>query len=513
MSQVAMNKGSSGSGGSSGKPGSSNGAGAKGAGGVGGGGTIGQQLKASPVVAEAVAKIVAEVKAKSALLTGAKPPVEGFKQSYDEFMKRAADVRGRGLLYPYLGSGVGNGALVEMLDGSVKWDMISGIGVHFFGHSDAELIGEAVKGCVDDTLKYGNLQSNFEAYEFCEALLNEAKKNSKLKYCYIATSGAMANENAIKVCYQRAQVVNGVTAPRVIAFRDCFMGRSVTMTQIGDTAAYRQGVPLSTLVDYMPFYNAVEAEALGKKKYIDGAIARLMEYVERYPKQHACFIFEMVQGEGGFNVGDRDYFKALMECCKAHKIAVWDDEIQTWGRLPRMFAYEVFDLGQYVDVFCVGKMTQACVTAFTEEFNPQPGLLSGTFLGEGVSFKVGQRVIERLRDGDYYGPTGRIAKLHESFVKQVHALAKKHPAWFPKVPEVQDIAGGLGGMMRLTPFGGNKDKIMKACKTCFEEGVIVFYCGHGPHHVRMLPPLGVFQEKDWPAVFECLERGLARAAE
>ena len=29
---------------------------------------------------------------------------------------------------------------------------------------------------------------------------------------------------------------------------------------------------------------------------------------------------------------------------------------------------------------------------------------------------------------------------------------------------------------------------------------------------RMLPPLGVFQEKDWPAVFECIERGLARAA-
>jgi 4-aminobutyrate aminotransferase-like enzyme len=479
-------------------------------------GTIGQQLKRSPVVAEAVGRIVAEVRAKSALLTGARPAADGLKQSYEEFMKRAADVRGRGLLYPYLGSGVGNGALVELLDGSVKWDMICGIGVHFFGHSDAELIGEAVKGAVDDTLKYGNLQSNFEAYEFCETLLNEAKKHSRLRHCYVATSGAMANENALKVCYQRAQVANGVTAPRVIAFKDCFMGRSVTMSQIGDTAAYRQGLPLSTLVDYMPFYDPVAAERMGKTKYIDMCVWHLMQYIERYPKQHACFIFEMVQGEGGFNVGDRDYFKALMECCKAHKIAVWDDEIQTWGRLPRMFAYEVFDLGQYVDVFCVGKMTQACVTAFTEDFNPQPGLLSGTFLGEGVSFKVGQRVIERLRDGDYYGPSGRIARLHEGFVKQVHALAKKHPAWFPKVApphEIPDIAGGLGGMMRFTPFGGNKDKIMKACKTCFEEGVIVFYCGHGPHHIRMLPPLGVFQEKDWPAVFECIERGLARAAE
>lgn len=475
--------------------------------------TIGRQLHESPVVREAIDKIVNEVKAKAAQITGARPPNDGLKQSYDDYMKRAADVRGRGLLYPYLGSGIGNGALVEMLDGSVKWDMICGIGVQFFGHSEPELIRAALRGGIDDTNKYGNLQSNFEAYEFCETLLNEAKKGSKLKYSYVATSGAMANENALKVCYQRAQIVNNMSAPRVIAFRDCFMGRSVTMSQIGDTAAYRQGIPLSTLVDYMPFYNPVEAEKIGKTKYIDGSVARLMEYIERYPKQHACFIFEMVQGEGGFNVGDRDHFKALMECCKAHKIAVWDDEIQTWGRLPRMFAYDQFDLGQYVDVFCVGKMTQGCVTMFTEDFNPQPGLLSGTFLGEGASFRVGQEVVERLRDGNYYGPTGTITKHHEAFVKQVKALAAKHPAWFPKVPEVTDIAGGLGGMMRFTPFGGNKDKIMKACKTCFEEGVIVFYCGHGPHHVRMLPPLGVFQEKDWPAVFECIERGLARAFE
>jgi 4-aminobutyrate aminotransferase-like enzyme len=206
-----------------------------------------------------------------------------------------------------------------------------------------------------------------------------------------------------------------------------------------------------------------------------------------------------VQGEGGFNVGDRDFFETLMKLCKANKIAVWDDEIQTWGRSPTMFMYDHFGLGQYVDVFCVGKMTQACITLFTEEYNPQPGLLSGTFVGEGASFRIGQRVIERLRDGNYYGAQGSIAKHHASFRQQVKALAAKHPEWFPKVPELDDIVGGIGGMMRFTPFGGKKDKINKACKACFDEGVVLFYAGHGPYHVRMLPPLGVFQEKDWPA--------------
>lgn len=469
--------------------------------------TVGSQLRDSKVVRGAVENLTLELKARSAQITGVRGPIPELKEAYEAAMKRAAEVRGRGLLYPYISSGIGNGALVELMDGSVKWDMICGIGVNFFGHSDPELAEAALRGSLDDTLKQGNLQTSWEPFEFCETLLNEAKKGSRLRYSYVSTSGAMANENALKICYQKH-----APASRVIAFKDCFMGRSVTMSQIGDAAGNRQGIPLSTLVDYMPFWNQAEAERIGKAKFIDGAARQLQEYIDRYPKQHACFIFEMVQGEGGFNPGDRDYFKTLMDLCKANKIAVWDDEIQTWGRLPTMFAYDYFNLGQYVDVFCVGKLTQACVTLYTEEYNPQPGLLSGTFVGEGPSFRVGQRVIERLRDGNYYGPNGAIAKHFGLFQQQVKALAAKHPEWFPKVEGLTDIVGGVGGMMRFTPFGGKKDKINKACKTIFEEGVVLFYAGHGPYHLRMLPPLGVTREQDWPAVFQCVERGLARAA-
>lgn len=469
--------------------------------------TIGHELHSSPAVSAAIDTIVGEVRKRSSQITGVRPPLPDLKETYETAMKRAAEVRGRGLLYPYISSGLGNGALVELGDGSVKWDMICGIGVNFFGHSDPDLTAASLRGCLDDTLKQGNLQTTWEPFEFCETLLTEAKKGSRLRYAYVATSGCMANENALKVCYQKH-----APAPRVLAFRDCFMGRSVTMSQIGDAAGNRQGIPLSTQVDYMPFWDPVAAERMGKSKFIDMVAGHLQQYIDRYPRQHACFIFELIQGEGGFNVGDKEFFETLMKICKANKIAVWDDEIQTWGRGQTMFAYDYFGLGHYVDVFCVGKMTQACVTLYTEEYNPQPGLLSGTFVGEGVSFRVGQRVIERLRDGGFYGPSGSIARHHAAFRAQVHALAVRHPEWFPRVPELDDIAGGIGGMMRFTPFGGKKDKINKACKTCFDEGVVLFYAGHGPYHLRMLPPLGVFREQDWPAVFECIERGLAKAA-
>jgi 4-aminobutyrate aminotransferase-like enzyme len=66
--------------------------------------------------------------------------------------------------------------------------------------------------------------------------------------------------------------------------------------------------------------------------------------------------------------------------------------------------------------------------------------------------------------------------------------------------------------MRMTPFGGEKGKVTKACRACFDEGVILFYCGHGPYHLRMLPPLGVMSLEQWPRVFECVERGLAKVA-
>jgi 4-aminobutyrate aminotransferase-like enzyme len=475
--------------------------------------TLGQGLLESDAVKHSFARILSELRDRSAQITDIRGPNGGASESYQAFMDRAGKVRGRGLYYPYVGSGLGNGALVELADGSVKWDMICGIGVHFFGHSDPGLIEAALYAALDDTVKHGNLQSNREAFTFAETLAEQASRQSRLKHCFLSTGGAMANENALKLCFQKR-----APASRVIAFKDCFMGRTLTMSQIGDAAAYRAGMPLSTLVDYMPFYDAIEAEKIGETQYIERAVAQLQEYIDRYPGQHACFIFEMIQGEGGFNSAPRAFHEALMQVCKANEIAVWIDEIQTFGRTESMFAFETLGLGDYVDVLCVGKMTQACATLFTEDYNPKPGLLSGTFTGETVSFRVGQQIIERLRDGDYYGPDGSNARHNALFNEQVRALKDKHPDWFPPVaykvgsPGATDIVGGVGGMLRFTPFGGDKSKIVAACGTCFDEGVILFYCGHDPYHLRMLPPLGVMNESDWPRVFACVERGLARAA-
>jgi 4-aminobutyrate aminotransferase-like enzyme len=367
------------------------------------------------------------------------------------------------------------------------------------------MIAAAMRAGLSDLCMQGNLTSNQDSVAFGEFLVAEAKRSSRMSHCFVSNSGCMVNEAALKVCMQKTNA-----APRIIAFQDCFMGRSITMSQIGDAAAYRQGIPLSTLVDYMPFYDP----QLGARG-IEMALWHLKQYIHRYPGQHACFVMELVQGEGGFNTAPREFFVALMETCKAAGIPVWDDEVQSFGRTESMFAFERLDLGEYIDVVTIGKMSQVCACLFTEAMNPKAGLLSGTFSSSVSAFQSGLEALTILRDGGYYGPQGRNARLHAAFREHAERLVAAHPEWFPPARDSlgraqPSLVGGVGGMMRLTPFGGDKDRIMKLLHAMFDEGVIAFICGHGPYHVRMLAPVGVMEPAHMGTVFEVIERAFRK---
>ena len=78
-------------------------------------------------------------------------------------LQKFGDIRGGTLYFPYLGSGIGRGPLVELADGSVKYDMISGIGVHYLGHSHPALIAASIDAAIRDTIMQGNLQQNVES--------------------------------------------------------------------------------------------------------------------------------------------------------------------------------------------------------------------------------------------------------------------------------------------------------------------------------------------------------------
>ena len=465
---------------------------------------MGSAFAANERVQASIEAILSELKTAQATLTGARPPREGTTETYDAWLQRAADVRGRPCLYPYIGSGFGNDPLVELADGSVKWDMINGIGVHMFGHSHPTMVRAQLEAGLADVCMEGNLQFNEDMVELCELLVTEAAKGSNIAYCFMTNSGAMANESALKVCQQKTD-----GAPRIIAFNDCFMGRSTTMAQIGDSAGGRVGIPQNALVDYLPYYDEHDGPASACH-----ALQRLNEYIKRYPGQHSCCIFELVQGEGGFTVAPRDFFVPLMERCKEVGIPVWSDEVQTFGRTDAMFRYQGLDLGQYVDVTTIGKMSQVCAALYTEEFNPKAGLLSGTFASSTSAFRCGLASLSTLRDGGYYGPTGRIAELQNAWREHCSNLVEAHPEFFPPVIDSmgrssEQFVSGTGGMMRLTPFGGDRAKIMKSLHALFKHGVIAFICGHGPYHLRFLAPIGVMEPEQFGPIFEIMAAAFA----
>ncbi len=53
------------------------------------GGTAGRQLQSSPVVDQAISAMVADVRARSASITGVRGPTSELKESYEALMKRA----------------------------------------------------------------------------------------------------------------------------------------------------------------------------------------------------------------------------------------------------------------------------------------------------------------------------------------------------------------------------------------------------------------------------------------
>ena len=130
-----------------------------------------------PRLAEAKKLISEAVKEHSSKITGVKSADPELRKSYDELMEEFAGSRGGKLFYDYLGSGLGNGALVELADGSVKYDFITGIGVHYFGHSHPGVISAQVDGAVTNTTMSGNLQQNVDSPKLFKLLLDQANKN------------------------------------------------------------------------------------------------------------------------------------------------------------------------------------------------------------------------------------------------------------------------------------------------------------------------------------------------
>lgn len=436
--------------------------------------TVGESFFSDPRLKDAKKLIQDTLKEHQSKITGVRSAIPELKESYDQLLKRMADFRGGALFYNYLGSGIGNGPLVELADGSVKYDFITGIGVHYMGHSHHGVISAQIDGAISNTVMNGHLQQNTDSAKLVELFSTHACKNgAEVKNVFLSTSGAMANENAFKIIFQKRFPAN-----RFFAFEKCFAGRTLAMAWVTDKAAYRAGLPKTIDVDYIPFYDPNDHTGS-----IDRAVYAMKKQITRFPCQHAGFIMEFIQGENGSWPGHTEFFEALIQVCRESGISVFDDEVQTFARTTELFAFQHFKLDKLVDVVAVGKNSQVCATLFKDDHKPKPGLISQTFTGSSSQIAAANYVINEIVSGGYLGVDGKIEKLHQHFKGQLEKLVAKHP---------HKIKGpfGIGAMVGMTVFNGDEAKSKAFTMKLFENGVLSFMAGGGnTTRVRFLMPI------------------------
>jgi len=445
-------------------------------------GLFAEQFFSDPDVKASIDTIIQKLKHLQTKINSVQSASVDQAQSFQQLIDNLAQSRAK-LVFPYLSSGIGNGALVELADGSVKYDLINGIGVHF-SHSDPALIETALYAALKDTVMQGNLQQ-----DACVVpLYNLLTESSGLGLAYLTSSGAMAVENALKIAFQKR-----FPATRVLAFENCFCGRTLAAASITDKAKYRDGLPISLDVDYIPFYDAARPEESTAQ-----AVAALKRHIQRFPSQHACMILELVQGEGGFNVGTKAFFEAIMTELKAHDILVIVDEIQTFGRTPELFAFHYFELQDYVDMVTIGKVAQVCATLLKKDLQPKAGLISQTFTSSTTAIECSKTIINTLLSGNYYGDSGHIQTIHNYVKSKFLALQEKYP-------DVLDGFSGLGTMIAFVPFKGNREKVIDFVHKLYANGLITFIAGQDIVKLRFLLPLGALNTGIIDAVFSILD--------
>jgi 4-aminobutyrate aminotransferase-like enzyme len=338
----------------------------------------------------------------------------------------------------------------------------------------------------------GNLQQNTDSEKLIDFLLEQSNvQNAGFDHCFLTSSGAMANENALKMAFQKRAPAN-----RVMAFRKAFHGRTMSVSQITDKPKYRDGLPETLDVSYISFYDHTDHEGSIKR-----SLAEIDELLAKHPGEYALFMAELIQGEAGSWPGHKEFFRAIFTKLRENNISIIDDEVQSFGRTDKLFAFQYFEIDDLVDLVCIGKMSQVCATFYRADHKPRPGLISQTFTSSSTAIRASYYILSTIVNEGFLGENGKINKIHNYFKGKLEELHQKHP---------DKIEGpyGVGAMIAMTLYKGDMEKSKEFTLRLFENGVMSFIAGAEPTRVRMLIPMGIIETHHIDEVVKIIEKSL-----
>lgn len=335
-------------------------------------------------------------------------------------------------------------------------DLTAAQGVAMLGHChpklSAALAAQAHQLIALPNFLYNETRARFAA-ELAKVL------PPQLNHVFLANSGAEAVDGAIKF----ARLTTGRTG--LVATMRGFHGRTVGAVSVTWEPKYRK--PFEPLLDvtHVPYNN----------------LAKLADAVT---DQTAMVILEVVQGEGGVNIGDGDYLRGAQKLCRERGALLVLDEIQTgFGRTGKWFGFQHFDLQP--DIICLAKGIGGGfpmgALAYTEQVHAvlSPGAHGSTFGGSPIACAAGLAALQIYHEE---GLIERSAQMGALLLERLQATIGDY--------EIVREIRGLGMMIAVDL----REKVGPYLKTLMEEhGVLALPAG--TNVLRLLPPLTLSEEE------------------
>jgi acetylornithine/N-succinyldiaminopimelate aminotransferase len=270
----------------------------------------------------------------------------------------------------------GNGSYLFDQQNRRYLDWVQGWAVNCLGHSP-DVVVQALNVQAAKLVNAGPAFYNTPAIELATLLTS----NSCFDHVFFGSSGAEANEGAIKLARKWGQKFKG-GAFEIITFTDGFHGRTLaTMSASG-----KAGWDTIFAPQVAGFPKAILNDVESVKALINPNTVAIM--------------LEPIQGEAGVIPANLEFFRAMRALCDEHQLLLIADEVQTGcGRTGTLFAYEQY--GIEPDIMTLGKglgggvpisalLAKKSCSCF--DYGDQ----GGTFCGTPLMTAVGIAVIKTL---------------------------------------------------------------------------------------------------------------------
>ena len=389
--------------------------------------------------------------------------------------KAAATPRGVGVMGSFFAERA-EGAELWDVEGQRYIDFAGGIAVMNVGHGHPKVLA-AIEAQLRRFTHTCYQVVPYEGYIALAEKLNQLTPGTHAKKTAFFSTGAEAIENAIKIARSYTK------RSGVIGFGGAFHGRSMFAVALtGKVQPYKAGFgPFPPEIYHAPF--PCHCASLEETKK---AVQHLFK-ADIEPSRVAAIVFEPVQGEGGFNVIQREAVQWLRALCDEHGIVLIADEIQTgFGRTGKMFAMEHF--GVVPDLMTIAKSLAAgvplsAVTGRAEIMDaPAPGGLGGTYAGNPLAIAAAHAVIDVMAEE-------RLPERGAMLGDQLKALLNSLRT---EVPQIADVRG-LGAMVAVefaaadgTP---DADITKRVQAEALKRKLILLTCGVNANVLRFLFPL------------------------